>query len=182
MLIATATEICGVMVVRSRRVADSRGSFSRWFCASELSAFTAGKPVVQVNQSFNASVGTVRGLHYQRSPHAETKLVRCLRGRIWDVALDLRKDSPTFLRWHAEVLQPEVDSMLVIPEGCAHGFQVLEADSEILYLHTAAYAKEFEGGVRYDEPRAAIQWPLSISQISARDAAHPRLNADFFGS
>ena len=124
----------------------------------------------------------MRGLHYQRSPHAETKLVRCLRGRIWDVALDLRKDSPTFLRWHAEVLQPEVDSMLVIPEGCAHGFQVLEADSEILYLHTAAYAKEFEGGVRYDEPRAAIQWPLSISQISARDAAHPRLNADFFGS
>jgi dTDP-4-dehydrorhamnose 3,5-epimerase len=109
------------------------------------------------------------------------KFVRCLRGRVWDVAVDLRAGSPTFLQWHAVELDPGTARMLVIPEGCAHGFQALEADSELLYLHTAAYAPEAEGGIRYDDPRLDIAWPKPASDLSERDRRHPLLTHDFAG-
>ncbi len=109
------------------------------------------------------------------------KLVRCLSGRIWDVALDLRRDSPTFMRWHAEELSGANASMLVIPEGCAHGFQTLEPGCELLYLHTTAYEKSAEGAVRHDDPLAGITWPLAISEISERDRSLPLLAPDFSG-
>ena len=124
------TVIEGVMVVETTPFVDQRGAFLRLFCERELSAILGERRIVQINYSRTEAVGTIRGLHYQRPPHAEMKLVRCLRGRVWDVALDLRQGSPTFLHWHAEELTPDNAQMLVIPEGCAHGFQALEAGME----------------------------------------------------
>ncbi|HAS52023.1 MAG TPA: dTDP-4-dehydrorhamnose 3,5-epimerase [Gammaproteobacteria bacterium] len=175
------TAIKGVMVVETIPFIDQRGAFLRLFCERELSAILGERRIVQVNYSRTEAVGAIRGLHYQRPPHAEMKLVRCLRGRVWDVALDLRQGSPTFLYWHAEKLTPDNARMLVIPEGCAHGFQALEGGSELLYLHTAFYEPSTEGGFRIDDPRLKITWPLPIVDLSLRDQALPFLTADFAG-
>ncbi len=175
------TSIAGVVVVETQRIQDERGAFARLFCAQELARVIGERRVVQINQSRTATPGSVRGMHYQAPPHAEMKLVRCLRGRVWDVAVDLRAGSPTFLQWHAEELTPGNARMLVVPEGCAHGFQVLERESELLYLHTAAYCAEAEGGVDARDARLAIAWPLPVAGLSARDAAHPAIAADFKG-
>lgn len=176
-----ATPIAGVVVAWSERVEDERGAFARLFCEQELAGVLGARRIVQVNHSRTAAPGAVRGMHFQHSPHAEMKLVRCLKGRVWDVAVDLRAGSPTFLRWHAEELTPANGHMLVVPEGCAHGFQVLEPDSELLYLHTASYHAGAEGGVHCLDPRLAIAWPLPVTGLSARDASHPPLAADFPG-
>ncbi|MFI3120821.1 MAG: dTDP-4-dehydrorhamnose 3,5-epimerase [Methylococcaceae bacterium] len=175
------TSLAGLFVVESFRLADRRGEFSRLYCERELSAVVDSRRIVQVNQSRTSIIGAVRGLHFQYSPHAEMKLVRCLRGRVWDVALDLRAGSPTFLQWVGQELSPENGLMMVIPEGFAHGFQVLEADSEMLYLHTAFYTPEAEGGIHCQDPRLHIEWPLPISDLSVRDHSHPLLSADFSG-
>ena len=135
----TPTPLPGVMAATSHPHTDPRGSFTRLFCERELAGVLEGRRILQINHSRTAAVGAVRGMHFQRPPHAEMKLVRCLVARVWDVAVDLRADSPTFLHWHAEELSPDNQCMLVIPEGCAHGFQVLAPDSELLYLHTACY-------------------------------------------
>jgi dTDP-4-dehydrorhamnose 3,5-epimerase len=157
--------------------ADHRGAFGRLFCEEALSPLLDGRRIVQINSSRTTSSGAIRGMHYQLPPHAEMKLVRCLRGRVYDVALDLRAGSPTFLHWHAEELSADNASMLVIPEGCAHGFQVLEPESELLYLHTAAYAPDAERGIMYNDPAAAIRWPLAVTDISLRDLSHPLMAA-----
>ena len=175
------TSLAGVLVAETPTTHDGRGAFSRWFCDRELSAMMDTHRIAQINHSLTRIKGTVRGMHYQSPPHAEMKLIRCLRGRVWDVAVDLRRGSPTFGRWHAEELSPERACMLIIPEGCAHGFQVLEADSELLYLHTTHYEKSAEGGIRADDPTIGITWPLAISELSARDVAHPLLDAAFAG-
>lgn len=175
------TSIDGLAVVDTVVHADARGSFARLYCADLLAPVLAGRRIAQINYSRTRTVGSVRGLHFQLAPHAEMKLVRCLKGRVWDVAVDLRAGSPTFLRWHAETLAPDTMRMIVIPEGFAHGFQVLEPDSELLYLHTAAYSVDAERAVRHDDPRLAIRWPLPVTQTSERDAAHPWLAADFTG-
>lgn len=175
------TLIEGVKVVDSRAFADDRGAFVRLFCADELMSLIGPRQIVQINQSRTDTPGAVRGLHYQRPPHAEMKLVRCLKGRIWDVAVDLRAGSPTWLRWHAEELSADNHRMLVIPEGCAHGFQVLEEASELLYLHTAFYAPDSEGGIQPTDPMLAIQWPLPVRDLSARDQSHPLLTPGFQG-
>lgn len=176
------TPIADLFVVEAASHRDRRGVFTRLYCENELAAVVGpNRRIVQINYSQTVAVGAVRGLHYQLPPHAEMKFVRCLKGQVWDVAVDLRPLSPTFLRWHAEQLSPENQRMMVIPEGFAHGFQVLEADSELLYLHTAAYEPGFEGGIRHDDPRLAIQWPLPVVDLSARDASHPLLNSDFSG-
>lgn len=127
------------------------------------------------------SPGAIRGMHFQNPPYAEMKLVRCLRGRVWDVAIDLRAGSETFLRWHAEELSAENRLMMAIPEGFAHGFQVLEPESELLYLHTAVYHRSSEGGVPFDDPRLAIRWPLPVTDVSVRDAQHPPITQHFTG-
>ena len=178
---ADTTELRGVLVVETTPLVDSRGAFARFFCERELAAVTGDRRIVQINHSRTDAVGAVRGLHYQLPPHAEMKLVRCLRGRVWDVAVDLRAGSPTFLQWHAEELSPGNARMLVIPEGCAHGFQVLEPESELLYLHTAYYAPEAEDAVACDDPRVGVAWPLPIGGLSERDGNHPPLPADFVG-
>jgi dTDP-4-dehydrorhamnose 3,5-epimerase len=175
------TALAGLSVAYTARRSDARGSFGRLFCDHELAVCFGARHVVQINHSRTTHVGAVRGMHYQRAPHAEMKLVRCLRGAVWDVAVDLRQGSATFLRWHAQELSAENDAMLIIPEGFAHGFQVLEEDSELLYLHTAHYAPDAEGGVSCLDPRLQISWPLPVRDLSARDERHPLLASDFTG-
>lgn len=177
----TPTAIAGVSVVETQAFKDHRGAFARLFCEQELASIIGDRHIVQINHSRTTAVGAVRGMHFQRAPHAEMKLVRCLRGRVWDVAVDLRAGSPTFLHWHAEELSVENAHMLVIPEGCAHGFQAQETDSELLYLHTAPYTLEVEDGLAYDDPRLAIEWPLPIADLSGRDQQHSYIPIDFAG-
>lgn len=175
------TPLPGVLVVESSAFVDHRGAFARLYCEQELSEVIGERRIVQINHSRTSHIGAVRGMHYQKPPYAEMKLVRCLKGRVWDVAVDLRAGSPTFLQWYAEELSSENRRMLVIPEGCAHGFQVLEADSELLYLHTEFYTPTAENGVLHNDPRLAIRWPLPAVDLSERDLRHVAIPADFPG-
>lgn len=175
------TALWGVVVVSADPFVDHRGAFSRYFCQRELALVMGSRHIVQINHSRTLTAGAVRGLHFQFPPHAELKMVRCLVGRVLDVAVDLRTGSRTFLQWHAEELTPANAHMMVIPEGCAHGFQALDAGSELLYLHTAFHAPEHEGGIRYDDVRLAIEWPLPVADLSERDRHWPTLRADFRG-
>lgn len=176
-----STPIDDLFVVGTTPFQDRRGAFSRLYCEQELVSVIGDRRIVQINHSRTSTVGAVRGMHYQRPPHAEMKMVRCLKGQVWDVAVDLRQGSPTFLQWYALELTPENALMIVIPEGCAHGFQVIEPDSELLYLHTAAYAPGTEGGVCHDDPAIGINWPLPVSDLSDRDCRHPLLTSEFLG-
>lgn len=175
------TPLSGLRLLQRKPIGDSRGYLERLFCADELQALVPGKHIAQINHTLTASRGTVRGLHFQRPPHAETKFVSCLRGEVFDVAVDLRHNSPTFLRWHAELLSADNHKTLVIPEGFAHGFQTLTDNCEMLYFHTAAYQPGAEGGLNAQDSRLAIQWLLPVAGLSPRDAAHPLLNDDFTG-
>lgn len=168
-------------MVETTPFVDHRGAFARLFCADELAPVLGERRIVQINHSRTRRVGAVRGMHFQRPPHAEMKLVRCIRGRVFDVALDLRKDSLTFLRWHAEELDPVSARMLVVPEGFAHGFQVLVEESELLYLHTEYYRPESEAGYSPVDPAFAIRWPLPVEDLSERDAAHPLVTSAYKG-
>lgn len=177
----TALPLDGLQLVTRARIGDSRGFLSRLFSAEDLTEAGWRKPVAQVNHTYTATMGTVRGMHFQNPPHAEMKLVSCIRGEAWDVAVDLRPGSPTFLKWHAETLSPENGRAVLIPEGFAHGFQALTNDCELLYLHSAAYAAGFEGGVRHDDPRLGITWPRPVTEVSMRDRNHPLIGADYPG-
>jgi dTDP-4-dehydrorhamnose 3,5-epimerase len=180
-LTCIATPLAGLMRIERHRIADGRGSFSRLFCASELAGAGWKDPIVQINHSHTALRGTVRGMHYQRSPHAETKLVSCLQGEVWDVAVDLRKNSPTFLQWYAEHLSAGNGYALLIPPGFAHGFQALTDDATMLYCHSTAYASEAEAGLNPLDPSLVIAWPLPVAQLSPRDAGQAMLTANFEG-
>jgi dTDP-4-dehydrorhamnose 3,5-epimerase len=162
-------------------VGDARGFLSRLFCADELVAVGWKKCIAQINQTFTQKKGTVRGMHFQHPPHAEMKFVTCLRGAVWDIAVDLRADSPTFLHWHAQELSAANHYAFLIPEGFAHGFQTLTDDCDLLYLHSAAYAPEAEAGLNPQDPELSITWPLTIIELSARDAQHPMLSAQLKG-
>lgn len=176
-----ATQLAGVYEAQTKPLGDERGRFARLFCADELAEAHGGREIVQINYSLTRDVGAIRGLHYQRPPKAEGKWIRCLRGKVFDVAVDLRRGSPTFLEWHGVELDAERMNAVFIPEGCAHGFQVLEPNSELLYLHTMAYEASAEGGVRFDEPRVGVAWPLQPTTISDRDRSHAYLEAGFEG-
>lgn len=176
-----ATSIAGVFVVETAVFRDHRGDFKRLFCSDELGAVFGPKRVVQINHSLTTKKGAIRGLHYQFGPYSEMKMIQCLRGRIWDVAIDLRRDSATFLHWFGTELGPELNRALVIPEGCAHGFQVLQRDSELLYFHTALYSRQHEAGVRFDDPLLSISWPLAVTDLSSKDACLPTIGDDFQG-
>jgi len=177
----TPLAIPGVVTVQRQRIGDARGGLSRLFCSDELTAAGWDWPVVQINHTHTARAGTVRGMHYQRLPHSEAKLVSCLRGRVWDVVVDIRAGSPTFLQWCVHELSAENLTALLIPPGCAHGFQALTDDVELLYLHSAPYAPDAEGGLRPTDTQLGIKWPLPICEVSARDAGHPLLDASFTG-
>ncbi|TXI73711.1 MAG: dTDP-4-keto-6-deoxy-D-glucose epimerase [Limnohabitans sp.] len=171
----------GLVRVQRQPRADARGLFERLFCSDELAAAGWLQPVAQINRSITLQRGTVRGLHYQRMPHAEMKLVSCLHGEVWDVAVDLRPESPTFLRWHAEVLSPDNACAMLIPPGFAHGFQTLSDQAELLYLHSVAYAPDFEAGLNPLDPHLAVDWPLPVQGLSARDRDQALLTEDFEG-
>lgn len=175
------TPLAGLHVVQRQPLGDARGSFTRVFCQEELAAAGWMRPIAQINHSVTQARATVRGLHYQRPPHAEMKLVSCLAGEVWDVVVDLRSGSPTFLGWHAERLSAQNGRALLIPEGCAHGFQVLGEGAELLYCHSAAYVAESEAGLHPQDPRLAIAWPLPVLALSPRDAGHPFIDAEFKG-
>lgn len=172
------TPIHGVFELMSEPYFDARGGFLNAFRAQEeaFSSSWGDRGIAQVNLSRNEVVGTIRGLHLQASPHSEAKLVRCLNGSVWDVAVDLRRDSSTYGLWQAVELTPERGNALLIPEGCAHGFQVLEPGSELLYLHSGAWVREAETGVRFDDPLLAIPWPLTPTELSERDFSLPNLS------
>lgn len=176
------TPLPGLKRILRNPLADDRGWFERLYCSEELAA-AAGHSFlpVQINRSFTAARGTVRGLHFQHPPHSEIKLVSCLRGRVLDVAVDLRRGSPTFLQWHGTELSADNRRSLLVPEGYAHGFQTLCEDCELLYLHSAAYSPEAEGGIHPQDARIGIVWPLPVGALSARDAVHAPLAADFPG-
>jgi dTDP-4-dehydrorhamnose 3,5-epimerase len=180
-LLVEDTPIAGLRRVRRLPLGDARGFLVRLFCADELRDVGWTGPVAQVNHTRTAQRGSVRGLHYQRPPHAETKLVHCLRGEVFDVAVDLRRGSPTFLRWHGERLSADNGVALLIPEGFAHGLQTLSDDVDMLYCHSTRYAADFEGGLHPREPRLAIDWPLPIAGLSPRDDAQPFVGAAFDG-
>ena len=175
------TPIRGLAVLVSKPFEDHRGRFSRLFCQRELATVISKHQILQINHSRTIALGAIRGLHFQYPPYAEMKLVRCLKGRVWDVAVDLRSGSSTFLHWHAEELSPENGRMIIIPEGFAHGFQVLEANSELLYLHTEFYTPEAEGGVAWNDPTLAISWPLPAADLSDRDQKNPIISEVFTG-
>jgi dTDP-4-dehydrorhamnose 3,5-epimerase len=175
------TPLPGLMVIQRKPIADERGYLERLFCAEEFAGEKIQMPVVQANRTMTARKGTVRGLHFQIPPHAEIKLVSCLAGKVFDVAVDLRRGSPTFLRWHAEELSAENRKSVLISAGFAHGLQTLEDGCELLYLHSTAYAPNAEGGVHPSDPRLGITWPLPISEMSTRDRGHSALAADFNG-
>jgi dTDP-4-dehydrorhamnose 3,5-epimerase len=175
------TSIPGLVVIETTPYFDHRGAFTRLFCHRELSELIGLRHIVQINYSRTSTVGAVRGIHFQYPPHMEMKMVRCLKGRVWDVAVDLRRGSPTFLHWHAEELTLENARMMVIPEGFAHGFQALDPESELMYLHTAFYTSNSEGGLRHDDPRLAIRWPLPVKDLSHRDTNHTLIEPNFTG-
>lgn len=178
----TALPLAGAFLAAPAPFRDQRGFFARIFCAKELMEATGQtKPVAQANHSRSDTPGTIRGMHLQLPPHAEMKIIKCVRGAVFDVLIDLRQGSPTFLKWHGEVLSEDNQRMMVAPEGFAHGFQSLEPGSEVIYFVTEPYAPGMEAAVRFDDPRIGIKWPLPVSVVSDKDRAVPDLPADYPG-
>jgi len=175
------TSLQDAFVIEPEPYADDRGLFARVFCKQELQSILRGKNIVQVNHSMTRQKGAIRGMHFQHPPKAEIKMVKCLCGSVFDVMIDLRSDSSTFLNWHGETLSAENMKVACVPEGFAHGFQTLKQNSELLYLHTEFYSPEYEGGVRYNDPKIGIKWPLEVTEISDKDERYSLLPQDFGG-
>ncbi len=167
------TSLPGTFVVEPDRFEDSRGFFARTFCAAEFVERGLDPRVAQANVSFNDRRGTLRGMHYQRPPHAEAKLVRCTRGAIHDVVIDLRRDSPVFRRHFAVRLTSENRTMLYVPEGLAHGYLTLEDSTEVAYQMSVPYSPDHGAGVRFDDPAFGIAWPEPVRVIAERDRTYP---------
>ena len=175
------TKIKGLYIAELDPLSDDRGFFTRTYCNKELEKINVEKPIKQINHSLTSTVGSIRGMHYQNYPYLEIKMVRCISGEVFDVAVDLRKDSDTFLQWHGEYLSAENSKMMIIPEGFAHGFQVIKPNSELLYFHTDFYSPNEEGAVNAFDPLLKIDWPLKVTEISERDNSHSFLNIEFKG-
>ncbi len=180
-MIFSPTDLDGVYIVELQPFVDSRGWFARTYCKNEFTQIGHKGEWVQLNHSFTNKTGTIRGMHFQLPPYKETKLVRCIAGAVFDVVVDLRKGSNSFLKWTSILLSAENRKMIYIPEGFAHGFQTLQDNCELLYHHTAAYMPGWEGGIRYDDPFVGINWPLEVSEISERDQAYPLITESFKG-
>ncbi len=176
-MIFAATALPGAFIVEPEPRADERGFFARTFCAREFAAHGLETRIAQCSVSYNPRRATLRGLHYQAAPHAEVKLVRCTRGEIFDVAVDLRPDSPAFRRHFAIVLSADDRRMLYVPQGCAHGFETLTDDCEVLYQNSEFHVPAAARGVRWDDPAFAIPWPLAPAVISERDRTYPDFEA-----
>jgi dTDP-4-dehydrorhamnose 3,5-epimerase len=175
------TPLAGLVVLQRKPIGDARGFLERLYCADELSALFGGATVQALNRTHTAARGTVRGMHFQHAPHAEDKLITCLRGEVLDVVVDVRRGSPTFLEWHAETLSDANHRSLLVPKGFAHGFQTLTEDCEMLYLHTAAHHPASEAGLDALDPRLKIDWLLPVTERSVRDQSHPHITEAFTG-
>lgn len=169
----TPTEVEGCHVADLEPHGDERGFFARAWCRDELAAVGAGDPIVQINMSLSHAAGTTRGLHWQVAPHAEAKFVRCVAGAVFDVCVDVRPDSPTHGRWVGVRLDTDNRSALYIPAGCAHGYQTLEDDTELLYSTSAPYAPDAERGARPDDPAFGVEWPMTATVLSDKDRSWP---------
>ena len=167
------TSLDGVRLVELERVGDDRGYFARTFCVREFSANGLQTSFVQHSISRTTRTGSIRGMHFQRSPYEEVKLIRCLKGAIYDVLIDIRPASSTYMRWEAYELTDKNERELYVPAGIAHGFQSLQSDTEVSYLISAYFAPESAAGIRYDDPAFAIAWPLPVADISDRDRSWP---------
>lgn len=173
------TPLKGCFVIELEKREDERGFFARAFCTKEFGEHGLDSAIVQINNSLSVDKGTLRGMHYQLAPKAETKMVRCIKGSLFDVAVDLRKDSPTFLKWFGTELSAENRKMLFVPKGFAHGFLTLEANTEAFYLVTECYSPEHERGIRYNDPRINIQWAGEPKVVSEKDLKHPDFNESY---
>ena len=169
----TETKVAGAFLIEPEPIADERGFFARTWCREEFADQGLNPELAQANISFNHHKGTLRGLHYQAAPHEEAKLVRCTRGAIWDLALDLRPGSPTYRAWSGAELSDANRAMLYVPEGCAHGFLTLTDDAEVAYQMSAPYAPEAARGVRFDDPAFGISWPGEVVVVNERDRGYP---------
>jgi dTDP-4-dehydrorhamnose 3,5-epimerase len=180
-MIFTAVPLAGAYTIDLEPYSDERGWFARFYSKDEFEKIGHSKEWVQLNHSVSYRKGTLRGMHFQHSPYKEIKMVRCIAGAIYDVIVDLRRDSPTFLQWFGIELSAENKKMLYIPEGFAHGFQTLADNTALIYHHTEFYTPKAEAGLRYDDPAFSIRWPLPVTVISERDAAHPFTDKNFKG-
>lgn len=174
-------ELKGVFIIEPKSFVDERGSFDRLFCAREFGENGLNTKLVQINHSKSLVKGSIRGLHYQVSPNAETKVIKCVKGSIFDVIVDVRKDSPTFLKWFGLELSQENKKMLYVPEGFAHGFQALDNEVEVIYFATGFYSPEDERGIRYNDHKVGIKWKLDATVVSDKDANIPLLDDNFEG-
>lgn len=180
-MIFTETILKGSYEITLTPHGDSRGWFARTYCKKEFEQVGHQQEWVQLNHSFSSQKGTVRGMHFQQAPFTEIKMLRCIAGSVYDVIIDLRKDSPTFLKWFGTELSAQNKKMLYIPAGFAHGFQTLTDDAELIYHHTEFYTPSAEAGIRYNDNAINIAWPLAVSEISERDTGHPLIDSTFKG-
>lgn len=175
------TPLAGAYIVEPEPFLDERGFFARIFCQKEFAAIGFHKQIVQINHSVTRQKGTIRGMHYQLPPVCETKIVRCIQGEVFDVMVDIRAGSPTFLQWHGVELSKDNFCMVFIPEGFAHGFQALTDNAELIYHHSAFYNPEYEQGLNFDDPALAIKWPLPAGAISPKDRSYSLMADGFKG-
>ncbi len=173
------TKLDGSFVIDLDKREDERGFFARLFCINEFDQNQADRNIVQINNSLSRDKGTLRGIHYQLSPKSETKIVRCIKGSLWDVIVDLRPDSPTFLQWFGETLSAENRRMMFVPKGFGHGFITLEPDTEAIYFVTEFYSPEHERGLRWDDPKIGIEWPIEPVIISEKDRQHKDFDINY---
>lgn len=180
-MIFNPTSLVGSYVIDLEPRSDERGWFARYYCKEEFEKIGHTKEWVQMNHSFTNKKGSIRGMHFQVHPFREIKMLRCIAGSVYDVIIDLRKDSATFLQWMGVELSATNKKMLYIPEGFAHGFQCLEDDCQLIYHHSEFYKPGAEAGIRYNDPLINIKWPLPLTVISSRDEEHPYLTEQFKG-
>lgn len=175
------TPLSGSYIIEPEPFTDARGWFARVYCKNEFQQIGHTKEWVQLNHSFTSQAGSLRGMHFQYPPHTEIKMVRCIAGSIYDVIIDVRSGSPTFLKWFGAELSAVNRKMLYIPEGFAHGFQTLTDNCELIYHHTSFYTPGSEGAIRFNDKKIGIQWPRDVKDISDRDKQHPLLDDSFTG-
>ena len=175
------TILKGSYTIELNPLFDERGGFVRTFCKKEFTQIGFSKEFVQMNQSYNTKKGTLRGMHYQIPPFGEVKLIRCIRGSVYDVIIDLRKDSPSFLKYFGIVLSEKNNTMIYVPEGFAHGFQTLEDNSELVYNHTEYFTKNADAGLNYNDQAFNINWPIPVSVISEKDKNLKLIEQSFKG-
>jgi dTDP-4-dehydrorhamnose 3,5-epimerase len=175
------TKLADAFVIETEVFRDKRGNFARLFCKEELMDIYKNRSIVQINYSLTREKGALRGMHFQNPPNSGAKMVRCIKGSVFDVIIDLRANSRSFLKWHGEVLSADNMKMLYIPEGFAHGFQTLETNCEMLYLHSEFYSPSHEGGVHYNDPAVNVQWPLEVTEISEKDCNYPLIISNYSG-